>query len=80
MRFFMFYSSIIFQKHLQVYPYSSILVIICCHLGGGGYRKKNFDVLGGGDPEKKWKFSNFHPSPPLINNERSFRISRRFAN
>ena len=63
MRFFMFYSSIIFQKHLQVYPYSSILVIICCHLGGGGYRKKNFDVLGGGSG-KKMEIFKFSPIPP----------------
>ena len=62
MRFFMFYASIIFQKHLQVYPYSSILITICCHLGGGGGTRKNLDILGGGDPKKN---GNFHPSLPL---------------
>ena len=42
--------------------------------GEGGIRTF-FYIFGGGggdDPKKKWKFSNFHPSPPLlINNERS---------
>ena len=86
MRFFMFYVSIIFQKILQVYPYSSILITIftCnqweissiydafCHLGRGGPEKK-LDILGG-DPKKKmkiFKFSPSHPPPPFINNEHS---------
>ena len=45
--------------------------MFCCHLGGGGWGepKKNLDILE--RIRKKWEFSNFHPSPPLINNERS---------
>ena len=56
----MFYVSIIFQKNMQVYQYSSILINlkifsnILLSFGGGG-AKKNLDILGG-DPEKKWKF------------------------
>ena len=38
--------------------------------GGGGGAEKKFRYFGG-DPKNEWKFSNFHPPPPLINNERS---------
>ena len=39
-------------------------------LGGwGGEPQKNLDILEG--IRKKWEFSNFHPSPPFIINERS---------
>ena len=44
--------------------------MFCFHLrGGGGEPKKNLDILEG--IPKKWEFSNFHPSPPFIINERS---------
>ena len=36
---------------------------------GGGGGKNDFDILEG--IRKKWELSNFHPSPHLINNERS---------
>ena len=43
---------------------------ILLSLRGGGGPEKKLDIFGG-DPKIKWKFSNFHPSPPLINDERS---------
>ena len=43
--------------------------------GGGGGPEKNLDILGGIRKLQKWKFSNFPPSPPLINNERSLTMS-----
>ena len=47
--------------------YVSTTCIIVITWGGEG--EKILDILEG-DP-KKWKFSNFHPSPFLINNEYS---------
>ena len=45
---------------------------ICYILSLGGGDPKKIRYFGGGS-EKKWKVSNFHPSPPpLINNERFF--------
>ena len=61
----MFYVSIIFQNVQLVVTWG----------GGGGDPKKILDIVGGGgDSKRKWKFSNFHLSPPLINNERSLNI------
>ena len=69
----MFYVSIIFQKNLQVYPYSGILINGRFHayfvtLGGGELKKIRY--LGG--IRKKKEIFKFSPiPPPLINNERS---------
>ena len=77
-----------FQKNLQVYPYSTILItIFTCNkwdfqaymmhfvTWGWGAKKYRYFIWGGGG-WKKMEIFKFSPISPLINNERSLSSSR----